>query len=262
MEESILSVNSYLRSLASSFVLSEIEKNNISTSVETIKTRLEKHFSTDVVEKKVFGSYVRDTILPRKADEKSDVDIMVVFSNPNGYKPQTFLNRLKVFVERYYKSSEIYQSSPTIVLELHHIKFELTPAYVEYGMYRIPDGPSNWMYTDPNGFYNMLTQCNVNNSYKIKPVVRLLKHWNIQKNYRDMASFLMEKKIAEDMQFAYISCTTYTDYLKKALNAVKYSTNYTRVNAAISHIDAALAYEVQGLPYTALTEIKKAFPEV
>ena len=64
------------------------------------------------------------------------------------------------------------------------------------------------------------------------------------------------------MQFAYISCTTYTDYLKKALNAVKYSTNYTRVNAAISHIDAALAYEVQGLPYTALTEIKKAFPEV
>lgn len=52
-------------------------------------------FSNEVVEKKIFGSYVRGTILPRKVDEKSDVDIMIVFNNPYGYKPQTFLNKLK-----------------------------------------------------------------------------------------------------------------------------------------------------------------------
>lgn len=257
-----MSVNSYLNNLASSLVLSESEKSNISTSVNTIKTRLGWYFSSDVVEKNIFGSYVRGTILPRKVDEKSDVDIMVVFSNPYRYKPQTFLNKLKAFAEKYYSSSEIYQSSPTVVLELHHIKFELTPAYQEYGMYYIPNGPSNWMYTDPDGFYDTLTKCNVNNSYKIKPVVRLLKHWNIQKNYRDIASFSMEKKIAEDLMYAYITCTTYTDYLKKALQAIKYSTDWTRVDTAIEHIDAALDYEAQELPYTALAEIKKAFPEV
>lgn len=107
-----------------------------------------------------------------------------------------------------------------------------------------------------------MTQCNVNNSYKIKPVVRLLKHWNIKKNYRDLASFSLEKKIAEEMTYSYITCTSYTDYLKKALETIKYSTNYSRVNTAISHIDAALDYEKQGMPYTALSEIKEAFPEV
>lgn len=257
-----MSVNSYLCDLASNLVLNEIEKKNISTSLETIKIRLASCFSTEIVEKKVFGSYVRGTILPRKADEKSDVDIMVVFSNPYGYKPQTFLNKLKTFAERYYGRSEIYQSSPTVVLKLHHIKFELTPAYIKSGMYYIPKGSSDWMPTDPDGFYKTLTQCNVNNSSKIKPVVRLLKHWNIQKNSRDLASYAMEKKIAEEMTCAYFSCTTYTDYLKNALNTIKMSTNCTRVNDAIIHINAALNYEAQGLPYAALLEIQKVFPEV
>lgn len=257
-----MSVNSYLTDLASALVLSSTEKDHISTSVETIKTRLSLYFSTEVEEKKVFGSYVRGTILPRKADDKSDVDIMVVFKNPDGYKPQTFLNRLRKFAEKYYSSSEIYQSSPTIVLELNHIKFELTPAYVQYGMYYIPNGQSNWMYTDPDGFYSILTQCNSNNSYKIKPVVRLLKHWNIAKNNRNMSSFLIEKKIAEEMTYACISCTSYTDYLKKAFNLIKYDTNTDRVNLAISRIDSALAYEGDDMPYSALAEIKKVFPEV
>ena len=238
-----MSVNSYLTELASSLVLTSSEKDSISKSVDTIKTRLSLYFSTEIEEKKVFGSYVRGTILPRKDDANSDVDVMVVFKNPYAYKPQTFLNKLKAFAEKYYSSSEIYQSSPTIVLELNHIKFEITPAYKQYGSYYIPDGPSNWMYTDPDGFYNTLTQCNVNNSYKIKPVIRLLKHWNIKKNYRDMASFALEKKIAEELRYAYISCSTYTDYLRKALTTIKYSTNFSRVDTALEYIDSALNYE-------------------
>lgn len=257
-----MSVNSYLTELASSLVLTSSEKDSISKSVDTIKTRLSLYFPTEIEEKKVFGSYVRGTILPRKDDANSDVDVMVVFKNPYAYKPQTFLNKLKAFAEKYYSSSEIYQSSPTIVLELNHIKFEITPAYKQYGSYYIPDGPSNWMYTDPDGFYNTLTQCNVNNSYKIKPVIRLLKHWNIKKNYRDMASFALEKKIAEELRYAYISCSTYTDYLRKALTTIKYSTNFSRVDTALEYIDSALNYEKQGMPYSALSEIKKVFPEV
>lgn len=59
-----MSVNSYLSGLASNLVLSNTEKSNISTSVDTIKTRLSWYFSNEVVEKKIFGSYVRGTILP------------------------------------------------------------------------------------------------------------------------------------------------------------------------------------------------------
>lgn len=254
-----MSVNTYLQGLGSSLVLSSSERSSISTSVDTIKSRLTSYFGSSVTEKKLYGSYVRGTILPRKADEKSDVDLMVVFSNPYGYQPQTFLNKLKEFAEYYYSRSEIYQSSPTIVLELNHIKFELTPAYVNYSLYCIPKSSSEWMYTDPDGFYSKLTECNKNNSYKIKPIVRILKHWNIQKNYRDIASFELERKIAE---YAYFSCTSYTDYLKYALEKIKYSTNYTRVNKALDCIAEALRLAADGYPYLAESKIKEAFPEV
>lgn len=256
-----MSVNTYLQGLASELVLSSTENDSISTSLSTIKTRLGSYFD-DITEKKVFGSYVRETILPRKADSNSDIDLMVVFKNPNSYKPQSFLNRLKGFAEHYYSRSEIYQSSPTIVLELNHIKFELVPAYVSYGLYYIPKDSSNWQYTDPDGFYSDLQECNKNNSYRIKPVIRLMKHWNIEENYRDMASFLLEKEIAEGMKYAYISCTSYTDYLKKAFETIKYSTNYSRVDTALDHISKALSYEKSNMPYTAQEEIKKVFPGV
>ena len=39
-----MSVNSYLSGLASNLVLSNTEKSNISTSVDTIKTRLSWYF--------------------------------------------------------------------------------------------------------------------------------------------------------------------------------------------------------------------------
>lgn len=45
-----------------------------------------------------FGSSTRGTILPRSMDEQSDIDYMIVF-NENNATPQTYLNRLKTFVE-------------------------------------------------------------------------------------------------------------------------------------------------------------------
>ncbi len=258
-----MSVNSYLQNLASDLVLSSLEKDHVSASLNTIKSRLNSYFGSEVKEKKVFGSYARETILPRKADENSDIDLMVVFDNSNDYKPQTFLNKLKNFAEHYYSSSEIYQSSPTIVLELQHIKFELTPAYCAWGSYYyIPKNQSEWMTTDPDGFSDTLVECNKNNGYIIKPIVRLLKHWNIDKNSRNMASFELEKTIANEMKYAYISVSTYTDYANVAFEKIKYKTETSRVNIAIDHINKAKDYEAQGLTYSAEQEIKKVFPEM
>ncbi|WP_291739697.1 hypothetical protein [Clostridium sp.] len=174
-----MSVNSYLQYLGSDLVLSSNEKSGITTSINSIKDRLMSYFGEEIIEKIVFGFYTRETILPRKAYENSDIDLMVIFKNSNNYKPQSFLNRLKNFVETKYSRSEVYQSNPTIVLELNHIKFELVPAYVSYGMYCIPQNSSECMYTNPNSFNEKLIECNKNNSYKIKTVVCLLKHWNI-----------------------------------------------------------------------------------
>ena len=91
-----MSVNTYLSDSASNLVLSTKEKESITTSINTLEIRLESYFGANIEEKFKFGSYTRVTILPRKADEESDVDYMVVFDNSNNYTPQTFLDRLKI----------------------------------------------------------------------------------------------------------------------------------------------------------------------
>lgn len=149
---------------------------------------------------------------------------------------------------------------------MNNIKFELVPAYKNWGTYYIPDGKGGWMPTYPNDFNNTLTETNNNNSYKIKPLVRLIKHWNVNVNYRDLTSYRIEECIANNMKYSYITCTSYTDYAKKAFNELKnltYDASITnRINRAIEKIDKALEYENDGMPYSALSEIKKVFPEV
>ena len=120
-----MSVNTHLTALASALVLTETEKAGIATSITTLASRLDSYFQKDITSHILFGSYPRVTILPRKTDSNSDIDYMVVFSTTDGQKkPQTYLNRLKNFAEAKYQTSEITQSSPTIVLSLNHIKLD------------------------------------------------------------------------------------------------------------------------------------------
>lgn len=258
-----MSVNSYLQKLGSDLVLKDREKDGIQISMDSIKNKLTSYFGDEIIDKIIFGSYTRGTILPRKADENSDIDLMVVFKNPHNYKPQSFLNRLKNFAESKYSRSEIYQSSPTIVLELNHIKFELVPAYKIYEkLYYIPRNSSEWMITSPNSFNNKLFECNKKNDYKIKPIIRLLKHWNIQENARELNSYQLESNIADKMDFEYLVCTSYTDYLKRALNNLRTFNNTSNIDRSISKINDALDYEVKNMPFTAMSKIKEVFPEV
>jgi hypothetical protein len=110
-----MSVLTYLQGRASDAVLSGTEESSISTSISTLQGRLSTHFGTGVSQQFRFGSHTRGTILPRKMDEGSDVDYMIVFSE-SGFTPQTYLDRLRRFVDKYYSSSSVKQSSPTIIL--------------------------------------------------------------------------------------------------------------------------------------------------
>lgn len=258
-----MSVNTYLEGLASQLVLHENERESISTSLTTIECRLRSYFAFDESESTVrFGSFTRRTILPRNADSKSDIDLMVVFDNSAGYRPQTYLDRLKRFAEHYYSRSDVKQSSPSIVLELNRISFDLVPAYKDGLAYRIPQSATGWQWTDPNSFNSKLDSGNKDSGYRLKPVIRLLKHWNIQRNYRDVSSYELEEKIANELRYAYFACSSYTDYARKGFEAIRCITNCTRVSEAISAIDEALRYERNGMPFTAESEIKKVFPEL
>lgn len=195
-------------------------------------------------------------------DENSDIDYMVIFKD-DGSKPQTYLNRLKRFVETYYSRSEIYQSSPTIVLELNHIKFEIVPAKEVWGQKYIPDGSGDWMATNPNDFNNTLTDKNKNNGNLIKPTIRLAKYWNAKNGYV-YSSYLFEKRIV-GFDFLWTR-QNQRDFLFNVFdNISEYDVTAQYKKDKIKRAKEIVAnvrkYEADNMPVTAEIEIKKLIPE-
>ena len=129
-----MSINRYLEETASKLIIKGNEKESIDVSLNTFKDRMRDYFSknesVNLKEIKVFGSYQRDTNLPQSVDYGTDVDIMLVMDN-DGSTPQTYLDRVRRGVEAKYSTSQIRQSSPTVVLQMLHIKFEITPAIMD-----------------------------------------------------------------------------------------------------------------------------------
>jgi Second Messenger Oligonucleotide or Dinucleotide Synthetase domain len=255
-----MTVNSYLISRASDAVLSTAEQDSINRSITTLQTRLNSYFGGKLTTHFRFGSSTRGTILPRKMDSHSDIDYMVVFAE-SGYTPQTYLNRLRAFVDAYYSSSDIKQSSPTIVLELNHIKFDLVPALAgTWGSYQIPDGANAWKNTNPNDFNTTLTQKNTTNHSLIKPTIRLMKYWNAQNSYI-YDSYVLEKWIVEQ---SYYFISTQRDYLLETFEKLGTPTNTQwnkdRVERAKKIVTEVRRLERDGYPATAELEIKKLIP--
>lgn len=257
-----MSVLSFLTDTASNAVLSSNEQSSITTSVTTLQSRVGLHFDSGVIKQHFrFGSSTRGTILPRSMDEHSDIDYMIVFSENNA-TPQTYLNRLKAFVDKYYSSSEIRQSSPTIVLELNHIKFDLVPATTTYWLeaIQIPDKSGGWMSTNPNDFNATLEAKNKEHKSLIKPTIRLFKYWNATAGY-PFESFEMEKWVC-GLGFWWL--TNQKDYFLSVIENLSTNSSYAQwVNNEITRAKNIVAnvrqYEKDDKPVAAETEIKKLF---
>jgi Second Messenger Oligonucleotide or Dinucleotide Synthetase domain len=261
-----MSVNSHLTNLASTLVLSESEKLSISTSIKTLSLRLTSYFEGKLTGHFQFGSSTRDTILPRKADSYSDIDYMIVFSTFDSQKkPQTYIDRLRRFVELKYSTSEIYQSHPTIVLSLNHINFELVPAICNYE-YQIPSPASSWIEwtsTDPSGTNQLIQQKNKINDYQIKPLVRLVKYWNTCKGH-PFSSFSLEQHVVNR---SFLGCSNLRDYFYEFWSGFNYSYDTAqyikdKVNSAKQYASKAKEYENNNMPTYAELEIKKIVPSL
>ncbi len=182
-----ISINNYLRQLSSDYYLKNdsTELERINKSIANLYKNLETDLGLLIKRKFIFGSFDRDTILPRKFDLNSDVDIMVVFKHTEYERtPETYRAWLKLFADRYYKDrygSEVYRSFPTVTIKLNNIKYDLVPAKEEVQLYSsqlyIPNG-IGWQMTNPNDVKENLTNVNKKYNYIIKPIIRLLKAWN------------------------------------------------------------------------------------
>lgn len=274
-----MSINSYLQSLSSELIITDNERILINRYTETIKTRLSEYFNQgQIYEQFSFGSFTRKTLMPRKADNKSDVDYMVVFNptkpsssfyggSPTYYEPSTYLSWLRSFAEYRYSTSEISTSHPTIVLQLSNFKIELVPARKDaYDTYSIPAPSSSynsWLTTTPNSFNQTVRSKNTAEKSQIRPLIRLMKYWNAQNGYV-YSSYELEQKIVTTF---YYNCTTTWDYLRTFVSGLStVYLNYTqtyKVDRLKKICTDASVYEASPWLYSMTLgedEIKKAFP--
>ncbi len=198
IQNTMISLRTHLTNLASEYFISygTTERTKISASIDALVKNIKYHFGSDVLDVKVFGSYQRDTILPRKYDSKNDVDIMILFDhNKLQIQPESYRQRLIKFAEAYYKNSFSKLDFPTVRIDMLHITLDLIPTRKDlWGNYHIPDKNNQWMSTDPDGFTKDIETANKNNNSVVKPVARLIKAWNANSGY-PYESFKLEKII-------------------------------------------------------------------
>jgi predicted nucleotidyltransferase len=187
----VIGLNNCLKRISSDLFIKRdsVERNKIERSIDRIFDNLEEYFDDEVSEISLFGSYTRDTILPRRFDEQSDIDILIEFNTEDYEKlhPESYRNQLKTFASRVYPTSIVLKDHPSVVLALNHIKFDLVPSIFDKGFFydsiEIPDKDGGWMETNPGKFNKQLISANKEYNSIAKPIIRLLKYWNASHGY-------------------------------------------------------------------------------
>jgi predicted nucleotidyltransferase len=215
-----MSINNKLITFAQQeLVLShnDIERERINASLAQLEKVLKNKLLGEVKEITRFGSFTRNTILPRKYDNESDVDLLVVFNTTSGrYTPGTYRKKLHDTLILSYPNSFSKKDFPAVKLELNHIMFDVVPAYCEVNYlgnksYFIPGASDNWQSTIPNEINNDLAQKNQSYGNNIvRNVIRLCKHWNASAGYV-FETYGMEKWILN--RFFYHGDNLYDKFL-------------------------------------------------
>lgn len=240
-----MNINSKLVQFATNeLVLSknETERNKIEASLSTLEVKLKSGLGNNIVEFKRFGSFTRNTILPRNYDSKSDVDLMIIMDTSiQLHTPNTYRKWIKNVIDKAYPNSISSKDFPVVKLELNHIMFDLLPAYkvnkpwlFAPTQYFIPSKTNDWQSTVPNDINEMLSKKNQETGNNIlRNVIRLCKHWNANSGY-PLESYLMEKKIIENWSWLTSTNTTYSKFLE-VMNLI--AGDRPGVNQALEYIN-------------------------
>jgi hypothetical protein len=146
------------------------------------------------------GSYARYT----KINPLNDIDVFLVrnkrrtgvSTDGSGIFPATALDGVQAAVEKAYPyTATVKKQNRSVNVQISGLPFgfDLTPAWLrDPDGYWIPDTHSDtWTPSDPDAHATRMTEANELNDGKLKPVVKMVKHWS-RNNFDRIASFHIE----------------------------------------------------------------------
>jgi predicted nucleotidyltransferase len=177
------------------------ELNTIKNEIDKLKKGLKNKWRGAIEEILIHGSYARNTLLPRRYDPVTDIDILLVVSRQYRHEhrrssPMFFRKTLLSNLAKLYPENAIKEDFPSIRLELEFIIFDIVPVFfeIEAGTsvksYLIPIHDLKWekIPTDTLSFRKNT------NSKLTGNLIRLCKHWNASSKY-PLKSFYLESAI-------------------------------------------------------------------
>jgi tetratricopeptide (TPR) repeat protein len=161
------------------------QENGIKTSLDNMYAYLsDGDNGLAVIRNFTNGSYDRDTII-RPLD---DIDIFSVL-NREGWedeykqlpKPQDVLSKFKKYLNGIaIYEGKVRQDRPCVTIRLSDKNFDIMPSFEQLGGgYLIPNFDlSGWTYTYPEQLYDNLEAVHKQCNYKVKQIIKAVKHWN------------------------------------------------------------------------------------
>ena len=135
----------------------------------------------------------------------SDTDYFAVLPkgwyNPNSART---LARVRNVLGSRFPRTEVSIRTPAVVLHFGNTaaeRFEIIPAFhlerlMEFEVFIIADGSGGWKQASPLAHNSFVNEQNVRLGNKVKPIIRLVKKWNNEKDGR-LRSIYIELRVAE-----------------------------------------------------------------
>jgi hypothetical protein len=186
--------------LIENITVTDRQEENITNSLSNIESHLKKS-DNDLHISETFtnGSWERDTIIR----PLNDIDLFAVLKrdkweddNGNLPSPQSVLTKMKNFLNGLadYKD-KVTQDRPCVTIKLSDKNFDILPSFSQDGGgYLIPNYDlKSWTYSYPEQLTKNLNDTHRYNSYKLKPVVKVIKYWNRDHNNKYIPSYHVEE---------------------------------------------------------------------
>lgn len=189
-----MTVSGAFEKMTTALELTPNESNKASQQCEFLRASLREQLNVE--RDFISGSYARSTAI-RPLD---DIDLFLVLGKQHAplqqASPDGVLRLVQRAIKRIYPTAELpirQNRSVHIAFAGTGIGYDVVPAFAEGAYYLIPDRDSGrWIRSNPERHQVLSTAANEAANKKLKPLVKVAKHWNRRQPAKAVRSFHLE----------------------------------------------------------------------